>query len=134
MSYVYKHRTSANVCPSIRCTYFVFEVLPVTRCALPAPITAQAERHKETLRLPLLRVVFEAIDKDKSGSVNYSELAAFGQVRRAPLVLVKCESVLSVYNPSSLNSAPLSQHNRIAEYILSHFFCHIAPGVSLSRK
>lgn len=103
------------MCPSARGMHFVFEFLPVTHCALPAPITAQAERHKETLRLPLLRVVFEAIDKDKSGSVDYSELAAFGQVRRAPPAPVKCESVLSVYNPSSLNSAPLSQHNRIAE-------------------
>ena len=40
----------------------------------------QAESHKETLRLPLLRVVFEAMDKDKSGSVSYDELAIFGQV------------------------------------------------------
>jgi hypothetical protein len=31
------------------------------------------------LRLPLLRVVFESIDKDKSGGVDYAELAQFGQ-------------------------------------------------------
>jgi len=43
----------------------------------------EAERHQETLRLPLLREVFEAIDKDKSDSVGYSELATFGQVRNA---------------------------------------------------
>ena len=43
----------------------------------------EAERYKETLRLPLLRVVFEAIDKAKSGSVGCSELATFGQVRNA---------------------------------------------------
>lgn len=40
---------------------------------------AEAEAHKESLRLPLLRVVFEAIDKDKSGGVDYQELASFGQ-------------------------------------------------------
>ena len=38
---------------------------------------------QETLRLPLLREVFEAIDKDKSGSVGCYELATFGQVRNA---------------------------------------------------
>jgi Ca2+-binding EF-hand superfamily protein len=32
------------------------------------------------MRLPLLKVVFEAIDKDKSGTISYDELASFGQV------------------------------------------------------
>jgi Ca2+-binding EF-hand superfamily protein len=39
----------------------------------------EATSHKDSLRLPLLKSVFEAIDKDKSGSVDASELAAFGQ-------------------------------------------------------
>jgi Ca2+-binding EF-hand superfamily protein len=45
----------------------------------PKEAHAEAEAHKETLRLPLLRVVFEAIDKDKSGGMSYEELANFGQ-------------------------------------------------------
>ena len=39
----------------------------------------EAERHKDSLRLPLLRVVFEAIDKDKSGFIDGNEMAEFGQ-------------------------------------------------------
>jgi len=53
-----------------------------TPCGTSAPSREshpEADAHKETLRLPLLRVAFEAIDKDKSGFVVYDELAAFGQ-------------------------------------------------------
>mmetsp|Transcript_66912 Transcript_66912/g.134867 ORF Transcript_66912/g.134867 Transcript_66912/m.134867 type:complete len:229 (-) Transcript_66912:390-1076(-) len=45
----------------------------------PKEAHAESEAHKETLRIPLLRVVFEAIDKDKSGGVSFEELANFGQ-------------------------------------------------------
>jgi Ca2+-binding EF-hand superfamily protein len=40
----------------------------------------KADVHKDSMRLPLLKVVFEAIDKDKSGTISYDELASFGQV------------------------------------------------------
>jgi len=41
--------------------------------------TVEAEAHKEQLRLPLLKLAFGAIDKDKSNGINMEELAAFGQ-------------------------------------------------------
>jgi Ca2+-binding EF-hand superfamily protein len=39
----------------------------------------EAEIHRDSIRIPLLKVVFEAIDKDKSGTISYEELASFGQ-------------------------------------------------------
>jgi hypothetical protein len=46
---------------------------------LKKPAHPEAEPHKLSVRLPMLRAVFEQLDGDASGSVNASEVAGFGQ-------------------------------------------------------
>ena len=43
------------------------------------PPHPEADAHKLSVRLPLLRAVFQQLDEDKSGSVSSAELASFGQ-------------------------------------------------------
>mmetsp|Transcript_10099 Transcript_10099/g.12253 ORF Transcript_10099/g.12253 Transcript_10099/m.12253 type:complete len:233 (-) Transcript_10099:183-881(-) len=59
----------------VPCSEAPKEEVPVMR----RPSHKDAELHKDSIRLPLLRVVFEAMDKDKSGSISYEELSSFGQ-------------------------------------------------------
>jgi len=58
--------------------------------------------HEEILRLPFLHAVFEAIDQEKSGSVDYSELAEFGRVRTASRAQKK--KILALISPCLISS------------------------------